>query len=154
MDVIRFCLVINRIHVEAGDVECLNDREGTAFAVPPTPTLTEYLTREQVIAELTYLATVEHALIVEYLFAVYSIKASRLVPVGPVDELTRATIAATREVFRVALDEMRHFRWVNELLGLLGAPHSVNRAIVIGEPPKPGSGRKLDETRKYLQRPF
>lgn len=132
----------------------LNDRESTAFAVPPTPTLEEYLTREQVIAELTYLATVEHALIVEYLFAVYSTKAPRLVPAGPVDDLTRATIAATWEVLRVALDEMRHFRWVNEVLGLLGAPPSVDRATVIGEAPKSGSGRKLDQKRKYLERPF
>lgn len=132
----------------------LNDRESTAFAVPPTPTLTEYLTREQVIAELTYLATVEHALIVEYLFAVYSTKATRLVPTGPIAPLTQATIAATREVFRVALDEMRHFRWVNEVLGLLGAPPSVDRATVIGQVPTAGSGRKLDQKRKYLDRPF
>lgn len=132
----------------------LNDRESTSFAVPPTPTLTEYLTRDEVVAELTYLATVEHALIVEYLYAIYSTKAPRLIPKGAVDEITRATIAATSEVYRIALDEMRHFRWVNEVLGILEAPPSVDRATVIGQQPKPGSGRKLDQKRKYLERPF
>lgn len=100
----------------------LNDRESTAFSVTPTPTLDEYLTRDEVIAELTYLATVEHALIIQYLFAVYSTKASRLRPDPNADENTRTIFAAANEVFHVAIDEMRHFRWVNEVLKLMGAP--------------------------------
>ena len=132
----------------------LNDRESTSFSVAPTPSLTEYLTRDQVIAELTYLATVEHALIVEYLYAVYSTLASRLPPAADADENTRTIFAATNEVFRVAVDEMRHFRWANEVLKILGAPPSVDRASTIGQPPTPESGRKLNLTRKYISRPF
>ena len=132
----------------------LNDRESTAFSVAPTPSLTEYLTRQQVIAELTYLATVEHALVVEYLFAVYSTTASSMKPAEEADEKTRTIFAAANEVFRVAIDEMRHFRWVNEVLGLLGASPSVDRATVIGEAPSTASGRKMNMVRKYIARPF
>jgi len=132
----------------------LNDRESTAFSVAPTPSLTEYLTEDQVIAELTYLATVEHALIVEYLYALYSTTACRLKPAGDADGKTRTIFAAANEVFRVAVDEMRHFRWVNEILGLLGADPSVDRATVIGEAPSMASGRKMDMVRKYMARPF
>lgn len=132
----------------------LNDRESTSFSVAPTPTLTEYLTRDEVIAELTYLATVEHALIIEYLYAVYSTKASRLRPATNADENTRTIFAAANEVFHVAIDEMRHFRWVNEVLKLMGAEPSVDRATVIGKPPEKGSGRKQNMVRKYIERPF
>ena len=131
----------------------LNDRESTSFSVSPTPSLTEHLTRSEVIAELSYLATVEHALIVEYLFAVYSTTAPRLAP-DYADAKTLVIIAASQEVFRVAIDEMRHFRWVNEALGILGAPPSVDRAKTIGQPPQPGSGRKMILNRKYIDRPF
>lgn len=132
----------------------LNDRESTAFSVVPTPALTEYLTFDEVVAELTYLATVEHALIVEYLYAVYSTTASRLQPDSDADETSRSIFAATKEVFHVAVDEMRHFRWVNEVLKLLGAPPSVDRATVIGEFPSKASGRKMNMARRVLARPF
>lgn len=132
----------------------LNDRESTAFSVTPTPTFEEYLTRDQVIAELTYLATVEHALIIEYLYAVYSTKASRLRPESDADEDTRTIFAAANEVFHVAIDEMRHFRWVNEVLKLMGAPPSVDRATVIGKPPTKDSGRKMNMSEKFIERPF
>lgn len=132
----------------------LNDRESTSFSVTPPPSLTEFLTPEQVVSELTYLATVEHALLVEYLYAVYSTKAGRLPATDQSDVRAQAIYAATNEIFRVAVEEMKHFRWVNEILKLLGAPPSVDRAQVIGAPPAPGSGRKMDMKRQYLASPF
>ena len=37
-----------------------------------------------------------------------------------------------REIFMIVIDEMRHFRWVNEALSLLGEPPSLGRADPIG----------------------
>lgn len=66
---------------------------------------------------LQNLAPVEHALCVEYLYAYYSI------------DIEKADIKpAADEVLRIAIDEMRHFRWVNEMLSLLHAKPVVDRA--------------------------
>jgi hypothetical protein len=45
----------------------LNDRESEHFVPPPAPSVPQLMTRQEVIEELHYLATVEHALCVEYL---------------------------------------------------------------------------------------
>jgi hypothetical protein len=58
----------------------LNDRESEVFVPPPAPSSPELMTRQQVIEELQYLATVEHALCVEYLFAHYSLNAPLKLP--------------------------------------------------------------------------
>ena len=107
----------------------VNDREDDSLGVPPPPDVEE-LTREQVLDELDYLATVEHALCVEYLFAHYSVAAPMQLP-ADADAATRRVHAAAFEVFSVAVDEMRHLRWVNEALTLLGRPPNVGRAARI-----------------------
>ncbi|MDQ0784649.1 ferritin-like domain-containing protein [Streptomyces sp. B3I8] len=107
----------------------LNGRENDSLGVPVTPA-TEPLTPEQVIAELEYLATVEHALCVEYLFAHYSLNAPMRLPEGA-DNTTARIYSAAEEVFSVAVDEMRHLRWVNEALGALGRPPRLGRATHI-----------------------
>ena len=84
----------------------VNDREDDSVGVPPPPDVEE-LTREQVLDELDYLATVEHALCVEYLFAHYSVAAPMQLP-ADADAATRRVHAAAFEVFSVAVDEMRH----------------------------------------------
>ena len=84
----------------------VNDREDDSLGVPPPPDVEE-LTREQVLDELDYLATVEHALCVEYLFAHYSVAAPMQLP-ADADAATRRVHAAAFEVFSVAVDEMRH----------------------------------------------
>ena len=104
----------------------VNDRENDALGVPPAPAVKE-MTREQVLNELNYLATVEHALCVEYLFAHYSLDAPMGLPEGA-DPLTRRVHTAAFEVFSIAVDEMRHLRWVNEALTLLGRPPNLGRA--------------------------
>jgi len=108
----------------------INDRENDGLGVPPPPAA-EPLTPEQVVEELEYLATVEHALCVEYLYAHYSLDAPPQPPDGA-DRRTRRVYAAAQEVFAVAVDEMRHLRWVNEALGVLGRPPALGRATVIG----------------------
>ncbi|MEU4695078.1 ferritin-like domain-containing protein [Actinoplanes sp. NPDC023714] len=108
----------------------VNDRESDAVAAPPPVDVPE-MTRDEVIEELTYLATVEHALAVEYLFAHLSLDAPMRLPESP-DDRTRRIHAAATEVFSIAVDEMRHLRWANEALTLLGAPPSLGRAERIG----------------------
>jgi hypothetical protein len=108
----------------------LNDRESqfvsTSAGLPPL------LTRQQVIDELHYLATVEHALCVEYLYAHYSLNAPSRLPETGVTDQNRQIFMAANEVFMIAVDEMRHLRWVNEALDLLKEPPTTGRAEFIG----------------------
>jgi hypothetical protein len=83
---------------------------------------------EEIVAELTYLASIEHALCIEYLYAYYSLKALRDPPGADADAKTRALFDSAQLIRTTAIDEMRHFRWVNEALQLLGAPISLDRA--------------------------
>ncbi|MGH3915933.1 MAG: ferritin-like domain-containing protein [Pseudonocardiaceae bacterium] len=115
----------------------INDRENDSLGLPPAPAVKE-LTRKQVLKELDYLATVEHALCVEYLFAHYSLAAPMQLP-PTADPTTRRVFAAAAEVFSIAIDEMRHFRWVNEALVLLSRPPNIGRA---------------DRIHRQLDRPF
>lgn len=110
----------------------LNDQENEQFLPPPVPEVSRLMTRQEVIDELRYMATVEHALCVEYLYAHYSLNAPIKLPESGADAQTRSIFAAADEVFRVAVDEMRHLRWVNEALELLGEKPSVERATCIG----------------------
>jgi hypothetical protein len=108
----------------------VGDREnGTATA--PTVPSTADMTRDEVEEELAYLATVEHALCVEYLFAHYSMNAPLVLPENASGAQTRIHTAA-HTVFTIAVDEMRHLRWVNEALILLGRPVVLDRAERIG----------------------
>jgi hypothetical protein len=68
-----------------------------------------------VIDSLRGLAPVEHALCVEYLYTYYSMDTSKVK-------------AAADEVLRIAIDEMRHFRWVNDMLSILKVNPVVDRA--------------------------
>ncbi|MEO3870916.1 ferritin-like domain-containing protein [Nonomuraea sp. B12E4] len=107
----------------------LNDREGESRPAPAHPGV-EPLTPEQVADELAYLATVEHALCVQYLFAHYSLDAPMRLPAGA-DSRTRRVYAAAQEIFGIAIDEMRHLRWANEALGVLGRAPVLGRAETI-----------------------
>lgn len=110
----------------------LNDRESETFAPPPPAPLDRLWTREEVVQELRYLATVEHALSVEYLYSHYSLRAPMEQPSPDAEPLIREVFAAAYEVFLVAVDEMRHLRWANEALRLLGDGPSLGRAKRLG----------------------
>ena len=100
----------------------LNGREDDALG-PGVPFELREMSREEVVARLEHLADVEHALCLEYLYAHYSLNAPTVLAPGTNPQSPVARFhAAAAEVFSVAVDEMRHLRWVNEALGVLGRP--------------------------------
>ncbi|WP_331731642.1 ferritin-like domain-containing protein [Streptomyces sp. NBC_00073] len=100
----------------------LNGREDDRKGIPDPLGLPSQR-RNEVVEKLERLAVVEHALCLEYLYAHYSLNAPReLDPATPADAPVRKFFAAAQEVFAVAQDEMRHLRWVNEILGVLERP--------------------------------
>jgi hypothetical protein len=107
-----------------------SEREGVVPRIPRWPLIEDCMSREEIARELRDLASLEHALCVEYLYAKYSIRAGRRPPMSIRAAALRRYKAAS-EVFSIAVDEMRHFRWVNEALRLLGHPPTVKRAEVI-----------------------
>jgi hypothetical protein len=142
----------------------LNDTESPdsiATPLPPCSPLAREFTLPAIIAELSYLATVEHALTVEYLYAYYSINATAALNAasptpGRIDPNAPRIAAAANQVFQIAVDEMRHLMWANIGLCLLGAPASVGRAARIAEPPSGRDGRvSLQHAGvRYLDQPF
>ncbi|QFQ97568.1 hypothetical protein F9278_16605 [Streptomyces phaeolivaceus] len=114
----------------------LDDREQAEPVSPPPAARAvaaarrDLMSPEDVAKELIRLAGVEHALCVEYLYAHYSLNAPLSLP-RSADELTRRAHAAGQEVFAVAVDEMRHLRWVNEALAMFGRQPVLDRAEVI-----------------------
>jgi hypothetical protein len=135
-----------------GHVDIINHFNDLKFVVarrerddyfPPPAAPTQQLAKQEIIDRLRILATVEHALSVEYLYAYYSLKlppgsgprrAPWDVPGRPAVEGSAEArlFTAGDEILRVAIDEMRHFRWVNEMLLELGEHWVLDRATVIG----------------------
>ena len=97
---------------------------GTPVSVPTVLPDPDRLGRAEVIRALRELATVEHGLMVEYLYAYYSINQDAFA-VG--SDAERRVRSAAETVLSVAIDEMRHLRWVNEMLLDLGEPHELGR---------------------------
>jgi rubrerythrin len=97
-------------------VRTINDWETLPVVLDDTEILWPY---RKVVTKLEVLAGIEHAVIVEYLFAYYSI--------DPDFKWNgRALGKEAREVIlKIATDEMRHFRWVNEILELLNDNRTV-----------------------------
>jgi hypothetical protein len=110
----------------------INDREnrGTIALKPPKGACKkkDAWDKERVICELQHLAKIEHTLCVKFLYAYYSVNApaGEPPPNASAREIARSKVA--HEVRKIAIDEMRHFRWVNEALYLLGKPSVVGRA--------------------------
>lgn len=110
----------------------VNGREcGQNYVPPPGPTEKGLFDRQQIIDELTYLASVEHALAIQYLYAFYSIETPFEKP-DTNDQRTLNIWASAQVIFNIAVDEMRHFRWANQALKLLDAPITVDRATLLG----------------------
>lgn len=77
--------------------------------------------RDEVIFLLTAAAEIEHALMVQYLFAAYSV---RVIPGEPhVEDLT----SVQRLLTQIAREEMGHLATVQNLLHLVGGPLNLNR---------------------------
>lgn len=88
----------------------------------------ELLDRKKIISTLRELATVEHGLMIEYLYAYYSIDTQAYGDNS--DEESKLTAAADT-ILSIAIDEMRHLRWVNEILLILGEEHELGRFELI-----------------------
>jgi Ferritin-like len=144
------------------------ERETDSHQPRQWPAPVESFDRERVAKELGYLATVEHAVLVQYLFASYSVNTPQMDrdPGNPRgltlsrEDLARLSpeekrsFAVSREILMIALDEMRHLRWVNEARQLLGQPPVLGRAKEIGRTERnvklpfvlePLTKKKLDE---------
>ncbi|MFJ7591362.1 ferritin-like domain-containing protein [Streptomyces sp. NPDC097617] len=124
----------------------LNGREDDSEGIPDPLGLAPQ-PREVVVEKLERLAVVEHALCLEYLYAHYSLNAPLVLDPGtPADAPVRKFFAAAQEVFAVAQDEMRHLRWVNEILGVLKRP------IILDPPTKDFKIQEESDTTFKLER--
>ncbi|MGI9420766.1 MAG: ferritin-like domain-containing protein [Geminicoccaceae bacterium] len=117
------------------------ERNGTPVAAVTVLPDSDVLARAEVIRALRELATIEHGLMVEYLYAYYSIDQNAFA-VGSADE--RRVRSAADTVLSVAIDEMRHLRWVNEMLLDLGEPYELGRFETL--PDVDRDGRFLDHS--------
>jgi hypothetical protein len=77
----------------------------------PTENATPFKTADDLAQNLVDLATLEHTVALEYLYARYSVRNPKAGD-PMVDELT----FVRHELLLVAVGEMRHLRWVNQLL--------------------------------------
>jgi rubrerythrin len=122
----------------------INDREATSYQQKTSPDLLSPWNREQVIVWLRYLASVEHALSVKFLYAHYSVNAPPIAGHGPIETTDSPMTMVAKEIFNVAIDEMRHFRWVNEALKLLGEDAVFARAAELVRPTTKGLQKTAD----------
>ena len=117
----------------------INDRESAGTvrlaAAPPKENVWD---RARVIEELRHLATVEHTLCVKFLYAYYSVDAPKGEPPPGTTGRPLARAQVANEVVKIAIDEMRHFRWVNEALVMLGEQPVFGRASKLRNP-EPGA---------------
>jgi hypothetical protein len=65
---------------------------------------------------LTYLASLEHVLILEYLYAYFSIDIGDDIDPQKFPGLDEAVIFARHQLLMIAVSEMRHLRWANQIL--------------------------------------
>jgi hypothetical protein len=112
----------------------------------------EPLTREQVLHELSFLASVEHALIVEYLSVQCAL--GHDLPADQGGATTQALRDLAADFGRFAVHQMRHFKRVNGVLVRNGQSVQVERAdsiagIALG-PPSAGQLERLVEREEHI----
>jgi hypothetical protein len=112
----------------------------------------EPLTREQVLHELNFLATVEHALIVEYLSVQCAL--GHDLPADQGGATTQALRDLAADFGRFAVHQMRHFKSVNGALVHGGQSVQVERAdsiahIALG-PPSAAQLERLVEREEHI----
>jgi hypothetical protein len=87
----------------------------------------EFTWRDYTIFLLTIAAQIEHSLLVQYLYAAYSLGGPQLAGKSVTDE-QRTSVAAWRQVILgIAKEEMGHLVTVQNALRFLGAPVSLDR---------------------------
>ena len=86
----------------------------------------EFTWRDYTVFLLTIAAQIEHSLMVQYLYAAYSLGGPQLGP--PVTDEQRNSVAAWRQIILgIAKEEMGHLVTVQNVLRFLGAPLSLDR---------------------------
>jgi hypothetical protein len=91
-------------------VQMMNNWETLPVVLDDTEVRWPY---RKVVEKLQVLAGIEHALTVEYLYAYHSVDPKFDLHGRPLGKQAREVI------LKIATDEMRHFRWVNEILELI-----------------------------------
>jgi hypothetical protein len=96
----------------------VGDREVSDVYQPRSGDLAQpFATASEMADRLTQLATLEHVLALEYLYAYYSVRQRAEVPDGPLAVTLRDDVVFIRHfVLLVAVNEMQHLRWANQLL--------------------------------------
>jgi hypothetical protein len=83
---------------------------------PSIDTANPYANPKELAAKLVDLAGLEHVLCLEYLYALYSLVAPTAVDVNTWPTLRDDLTFVSHELLLIAVSEMRHLRWVNQLL--------------------------------------
>jgi hypothetical protein len=109
----------------------IGDQETDSYKPQPVVPIGDPWDCKTVIKQLQKLAGVEHALCVKFLYAHYSLNTPANAPEAPLSRVAK-------DILNIAVDEMRHFRWVNEALMLLDQDPVFSRATKLSDPP--GSG--------------
>jgi Ferritin-like len=105
----------------------LEGREISALYAPGTePTAEPFGSAEALADELTNLCGLEQVVMLEYLYAYFSLRQPGEVAAAHADDLT----FARHELLAVAVSEMRHLRWANQLLWTLA-----QRGLIAPRPP-------------------
>ncbi len=91
----------------------LEGREASSIYHPrEIDKMNPYESADQLADKLMELATLEHVVALEYLYALYSLKTPEEGGEGTKNDLT----FVRHELLFIAVSEMRHLRWVNQLL--------------------------------------
>jgi hypothetical protein len=92
----------------------LRGREIGGVYQPQEPEIANPFANPEELAEkLVQLATLEHAVALEYLYAMYSLKNPDSIAN---EKLKEDLVFARHEILLIAVSEMRHLRWVNQLI--------------------------------------
>jgi hypothetical protein len=86
------------------------------YRVPSLDTANPYASPEELATKLVELAGLEHVLCLEYLYALYSLVTPASVDVATWPILRDDLTFVSHELLLIAVSEMRHLRWVNQLL--------------------------------------
>jgi Ferritin-like len=102
----------------------LEGHEISAVYAPGAEPMAEpFPTAEELADELTQLCGLEHVVMLEYLYAYYSLRQPTDVSADHADDLT----FARHELLAVAVSEMRHLRWANQLLWTMAQKGMIER---------------------------
>ncbi len=109
----------------------LGGRESSGFFRPnEAADVKPFGSTEELAQHLVYAASLEHVLALEYLYARYSVKAPGELGGAPAGLLDFAEFAR-HELLGIAVGEMRHLRWANELLWTLQKAKPLASSVVL-----------------------